>query len=115
MYCVMNDSLEPLQLLLQAGCKRNSLLSTAVSFSKRKCFDFLLTQGVDLNEINSLHLTPLHDAVLQSNRYFVSKLLEAGADLSIPNVFHYFFLRMFHLFNLIRIYYHFITQQKADQ
>lgn len=114
MHCVINDSLDSLQLLIEAGCNKDLLLSVAVTFSKRKCFDFLLTQSVDLNELNSSHLTPLHDAILQNNRYFVMKLLESGADLSIPNVL-IFFLKMFHFFILIRIYFLFIMQPKVDQ
>lgn len=95
MHCVINDSLESLQLLIQAGCNQDLLLSVAVSYSKRKCFDFLLTQNIDLNELNIYHLTPLHTAILQNNRYFVLKLLESGADLSIPSIL-IIFLMIFH-------------------
>ena len=86
MHCVINDSLDSLQLLIEAGCNKDLLLSVAVTFSKRKCFDFLLTQSVDLNELNSSHLTPLHDAILQNNRYFVEIHKYSSTFFYIDNI-----------------------------
>ena len=56
-----------------------------MAHSFKECFDFLLRQDVNLDELTQKGLTPLNFAVNIKHRYFVSQLLASGADSTIPD------------------------------
>lgn len=65
------------------------LLTTAIRNSSYAIFDYLLTQDVDINELTQNHVTPINFAVHMQKRYFINRLLLAGADSTIPDILLY--------------------------
>ena len=84
-HCIESHNFQSLKILVSNGCSTSSLLTTSMACSFKECFDFLLRQNVNLNELTPKGLSPLNFAVNIKHRYFVSQLLEKGADASIPD------------------------------
>ena len=57
------------------------LISLAVRFGSRNIFDILLTKSIDPNKVGSWNWSPLLEAIASRDTYFVSRLLEKGADV----------------------------------
>ncbi|KYB27193.1 uncharacterized protein LOC100142497 isoform X2 [Tribolium castaneum] len=59
----------------------NSILHLSIIFNKKNVFDYVLSQNVNINCINSYGQTPLVLAVMAGSEYFTKCLLEMGADV----------------------------------
>lgn len=81
--CLVNGSVDSMKLLVDKGCSTDTLLSTAIMQLNREAFDFLLSKNIDLNETTAKMKTPINFAVIMKNRYFLTRLLDAGADASL--------------------------------
>jgi hypothetical protein len=92
-HCIVASNLTSLKLLVDNGCSTSSLLSCSILQLNRASFDYLLTRSVDINELDSQRRTPLHLAVHVRHLYFVRRLLEHGADASIPDEVPFPFLK----------------------
>lgn len=60
-----------------------SAIHYAAAYGLLDLFDWLFTQGVNLNKQDSKGMTALHYAVLFQNETMISHLLDLGADASI--------------------------------
>ena len=58
----------------------NGLLSMAIQYNQTRCSEWLLDQGLGINQQNSFGETPLHLAVRQGNQATVNLLLKRGAE-----------------------------------
>lgn len=63
-----------------------SPLAYAIMYNQKEIFNTLLNAGADINlQDPSSGNTPLHEAVMAGNRYFISQLLAKGSDPKIKN------------------------------
>lgn len=61
-------------------------LTYAIAYNQKESFDALVKAGADLNLKDPLNgNTPLHEAVISGNRYFITQLLSKGADPYVKN------------------------------
>jgi isopentenyl phosphate kinase len=89
--CVAASDLPRIRLLLEAGLSipslvdgpttRNSVLHWAASFGTPDVVALLVSEcDVDVNAVNAVGWTPLHDAVHRGDAAVVAALLAVGAD-----------------------------------
>lgn len=85
------DHLEALKKLVSSGTELNNewpivdnkAIFWAVSNDRLDCVDFLIRNGVNINDTNIIDRSPLHVAILYSNLDIAKYLVEHGADLRL--------------------------------
>ena len=73
------------RLYQQAGLTTHDLMHTAASHSALRCLDYLKTQGISVNELNSYQSPPLFTAISNRQLAAVEWLVANGADTHLKN------------------------------
>jgi ankyrin repeat protein len=60
-------------------------LSLAAGLGQEAICSNLLTLGADVNELNKIHYTPLHQTIMSDQTNVASLLIRHGADLTVKN------------------------------
>lgn len=86
-----NNDVEALKILSEdhalsgIDTREQTLLFYAVKAQSFKALDYLLKEGLPVNQPNHQHETPLHVAARIGDETSIDQLLEAGADVRISN------------------------------
>lgn len=92
---IKRGDLETLKKIIESGYDINSsesgdfgssLLHNAIRYNQMKIFEYLITQGADIDFSDAVGWTPLMESIIDSRPEFGAILVAKGADQSLQNV-----------------------------